>query len=344
MTDSPAPSVSSRAVPSLSVVLSFYNEEGNLPEMVARLRKALTSECAKGTISSYELIFVNDASTDRSAAILTEEAAKGDVRLITMSRNFGHTPCLIAGMEATTGDLVVYLDADLQDPPETIADMLAKWWSEDDVDVVNTVRLSRAGEPRLKLWVTRLGYAILAKTINIPFLQDAGDFKLMSRRVVDHLLGMKEALPFFRGLIYWIGFKQVVLPYHREPRFCGSSKIVGFRVINYFLFYAIISFSTTPLLLTVLAGLMVSGIAFLVLLHAIFAYLFVGGIPTGWASLIAVISLLGGMQLMATGVNGLYINSIFSDTKRRPLYIVRSMVGFPEPKSGGRCKAPVVPD
>lgn len=321
----------SSASPTLSVVLSFYNEEKNIPELLRRLRTVLGSELALGHLRSYELIFVNDASTDRSEQLLIDAAKDGDIRLISMSRNFGHAACLMAGLHNTTGDLIVYLDADIQDPPEIIPDMIAAWRDNENIDVVNTQRLSRAGESKFKLWLTGIGYHILEKTTDIKFLRDAGDFKLITRRVLNHMLELKESLPFFRGLIYWIGFKQITVPYHREMRFSGKSKmnVVGLRVIKFFLFYALVSFSTTPLLLSISVGLGVLGLDLLIILHALIAYFFFGGVPTGWTSLIILISFMGGVQLLSIGVIGLYINSIFIETKRRPLYIVASKVGFP---------------
>jgi glycosyltransferase involved in cell wall biosynthesis len=325
MTESPV----SAQPPLLSVVLSFKNEAGNIPELLARLRATLGAEREKGHLRGHELVFVNDASTDQSEAILTAEAAKGDIVLINMSRVFGVSPCVMAGIRQAAGDLVVYMDSDLQDPPELIAEMLRLWREDPGLDVVNTVRLSRAGESKAKLFLTGIGYMILQKTSDIPLMREAGDFKLMSRRVVDHLVTMREVLPFMRGLVNWIGYKQVALPYHREARAQGVSQfnVLGWRVIRNFLFSALISFSSAPLVFSLILGGVAVLIAFGVILYALGLYIFYDQVTSGWTSIIISVMFMGGVQLISNGINGLYINSIFLETKGRPPYIVRSVVG-----------------
>jgi dolichol-phosphate mannosyltransferase len=331
-------------VPFLSVVLSFFNEEEVLPELIARLRRVLRDEVAAGHLSRYELVFVDDASTDGSRDILEAEADReGDVVIVAMSNNFGVSPCVIAGMEQAEGDLVVYMDADLQDPPELIHEMLRVWRAEGNVDVVNTVRLSRAGEHPMKLALTRLGYSILNKVSQIDFIENAGDFKLLSRRVVDHMVAMREKLPFVRGMVYWVGYRQVTIPYHREARAGGETKfhVAGYKVIHNFLFSALIAFSAAPLMLTVLLGLATSAVAFLIVLYVFIQWLVLDHVTSGWTTLMAVIALLGGMQLLTNGINGLYINTIFNEVKRRPLYIVDHVYGRKETKSKARRRAEV---
>jgi len=317
-------------IPSLSVVLSFFNEEDVLPETIARLRNVLKAEVADGHISRYELVFVDDASTDGSRDILVAEAdAEGDVVIVAMSNNFGVSPCVIAGLEYAEGDLVVYMDADLQDPPELIHEMLKVWRDEGNVDVVNTVRLSRAGEHPMKMALTRLGYAILNRVSQINFIENSGDFKLLSRRVVDHMVEMQEKLPFVRGMVYWVGYRQVTIPYHREARHSGETKfhVAGYKVIHNFLFSALIAFSAAPLMLTVVLGLVTSAVAFLIVIYVVIQWLVLDTVTQGWTTLMAVIALLGGMQLLTNGINGLYINTIFNEVKRRPLYIVEHVYG-----------------
>jgi len=319
-------------LPSLSVVLSFYNEETNIPELIGRLRTVLGAEIAAGVIRDYELIFVNDASTDRSENLLIQELPKGDIRIVTMSRNFGVSACVIAGFKHAAGDLVVYMDSDLQDPPEVIHDMLEKWRSEPGVDVVNTIRLSRAGESKGKLLITALGYKILSATTNVKFLKNAGDFKLLSRRVVEEITQLDEALPFIRGLVYWAGYKQLSVYYHRHARGAGDTKfvVIGPKVIGNFLFSALISFSSAPLLLAVVAGLATSVVSIGVIFFALWQYLFADQLTSGWTSLIVVVTFFSGIQLLTTGINGLYLNSIFMESKRRPRYIVWNTRGFPD--------------
>lgn len=323
--------------PSLSVVLSFFNEADVLSELISRLRAVLDGERQRGLIARYELVFVNDASTDSSEQIIMQ-AAEGhdDIRLVTMSRNFGVSPCAIAGMEYASGDLVVYMDADLQDPPEVIPEMLSAWRDCGDVDVVNTVRIDRAGESSTKLFVTRIGYWTLRKVMNINFLVEAGDFKLLSRRVVDHLVAMKEQLPFVRGLVYWVGFKQTAVKYRRDPRASGATKfpLTNPKVLHNFFFSALISFSSVPLVLSIIFGIMTSGLAFILLLYVAVQKFVVTGVTQGWTMLMATMLLLGGAQLLTTGINGLYINSIFLESKRRPNYIVHRTFGFPSSSVG----------
>jgi glycosyltransferase involved in cell wall biosynthesis len=313
----------------LSIVLSFYNEAEVLPEQIRRLRNVLQAECDQQTIRDYELIFVNDASTDQSEEIL-KAAAQGynDIKILTMSRNFGISPCVLAGMEYASGDLIVYMDADLQDPPEVIPELL-QTWRQKQVDVVHTVRISRAGESRLKLWITKIGYFILqhVSTVHLPF--EAGDFKLLSRRAVKHLLQFKEKKPFIRGLVCWIGFPQATVRYRREARFSGKTKfpVYSRKVIRNFLDSALISFSDVPLQFSLFTGFLISLGAFFYLIYLLFNILRGRPLPD-WSPLMAVLLLLGGAQLLTIGVLGLYINSIYLETKRRPNYILERTFGF----------------
>lgn len=324
--------MAAQSLPFLSVVLSFYNEEDNIPELLSRLRTVLRAEVAAGVIRGYELVFVNDASRDSSEELLMREVPAGDVRIVNMSRNFGVSACVIAGFKHATGDLVVYMDSDLQDPPELIHEMLAKWRSEPGVDVVNTIRRSRAGESKVKLLITSLGYSILSATTNIDFLKEAGDFKLLSRRVVDEIIQLDDASPFIRGLVYWAGYKQTAIHYDRQPRGGGDTKfvVIGHKVIHNFLFSALISFSSAPLMLSVILGLVTCAVSAVLMVFALIQYFFATELTSGWTSLIIAVAFFAGMQLLATGINGLYLNSIFIETKRRPRYIVRDTVGFPD--------------
>ena len=328
----PAREVASpRPAPFLSVILSFFNEATVLSELVSRLRNTLENEVADGHISRYELVFVNDASTDDSELILKEEADRnGDIVLLTMSHNFGVSPCVIAGMEHSRGDVIVYMDADLQDPPEVIPTMLAAWRAAGDADVVNTIRKTRKGESRIKLLLTRLGYKILKTISDIDIIENSGDFKLLSRRVVEQIVAMNERLPFVRGMVYWVGYKQIAVPYDREPRRGGKTKfpMLGSRMLRNFLFSALISFSSAPLLFTVMFGLIASMISFVFLIYIIIQWLLLTDVTQGWTTLMAMLTFLGSLQLLTNGINGLYMNTIFYETKRRPLYIVKSIYGM----------------
>ena len=329
-------------LPKLSIVLSFYNEVNNLLELVDRLRAVVRAEMAAKVIGDYELIFVNDDSTDGSEAWLMQELDKRDIRLINMSRNFGVSACVIAGFKHATGDLIVYMDSDLQDPPEVIHDMLEKWKSEPDIQVVNTIRRSRAGESKGKLFITSIGYKILSATTNIKFIKEAGDFKLLSRRVVNEIIQLDDASPFIRGLVYWAGYKQVSIYYDRLARGSGASKfvVIGPKVIHNFLFSALISFSSAPLMLSIAVGLVTVSLSIVLIIYALMQYLFVDQVTSGWTSLITAIAFFSGMQLLATGINGLYLNSIFMETKRRPRYIVKNTLGFPDHRVVSDCYKP----
>jgi dolichol-phosphate mannosyltransferase len=300
-----------------------------IPELVERLRGALSHSMQQKWIRAYELIFVNDASTDGSLNLLMKlNEGHGDIRIVNMSRNFGVSPCVLAGFKYAKGDVVVYMDADLQDPPEVIPELL-KIWSEQKVDVVHSVRTRREGEGFVKLAVTRLGYAILRRVSSIDLAANAGDFKLLSRRVVDHILNLKEQRPFMRGLVTWVGFSNATHFYKRDARAAGETKfpIFSYSVISNFLDSALISFSDMPLKLISLLGLTFSLISFGLLIYVVINKFMGNNIP-GWSALMVTISFFSGIQLMALGGVGLYINAIFNDTKRRPLYIVDSVYGF----------------
>lgn len=325
-----------RASPLVSVVLSFFNESGVLPELIARLRSVLRDEQNKGNISGYELIFVNDASTDSSVAVLEAEFEAGrDLLIVNMSNNFGVSECVLAGMNLSKGDLVIYMDADLQDPPEVIPELLLKWHCDPEVEVVYTTRLSREGEHPLKLLVTHLGYKLINRISEIELPENSGDFKLLSRRVVQELLKMREKKPYLRGLVTWIGFKQAQVLYHRAERHDGreNTKRPAFsaRTIRYALDSAIISFSDAPLKAILLLGFCISFTSLIYIGVVIFQKI-MGWYEPGWPALMAAILLLGGIQLLMLGFVGLYVNVIFANTKGRPDYIVKNVIATDERK------------
>jgi polyisoprenyl-phosphate glycosyltransferase len=319
-----------RQPPFLSVVLSFFNESAVIPELISRLRTVLRTERDAGRISDYELVFVNDASTDRSREVLSEEYEKGrDLVIVNMSNNFGVSECVRAGMRCAKGDAIVYMDADLQDPPELIPQMLDKWLLDPSVDVVYTTRLSRAGENPIKLLITKYGYRFVDAISEIHLPKDSGDFKLLSRRVVDHLLRLQEKKPYIRGLVSWIGFKQVPIHYHRLERHDGRQatkrKALSIKVVNYALDSAIISFSDTPLKAALFVGFGASVIALFYILVVI-AQKILGWYEPGWPALMAAILFMGGIQLFTLGVIGLYVNIIFRNSQGRPDYIIESII------------------
>lgn len=313
----------------ISVVLSFYNEEGVLPELVRRLRTVFSDQIAKNIVGSYELIFVNDASTDNSEQFLRAEADQGDIILINMSRNFGVSECVMAGMHYTTGDAVIYMDADLQDPPELIPALIAKWQEDHDAQVVYTTRTRRRGENFLKMLVTKFGYRFINKISDIELPADSGDFKLLSRRVVDHLLEFKEDKPYLRGLISWIGYKQVPVYYEREARFDGRANtkmpVLSKKVLYYWLDRALISFSDTPLKIILILGFLLSGLSLSYILIIIFQKIMGWHVP-GWPAVMSSILFLGGVQMIMLGFVGLYVGAIFRESKKRPGFLVKDVV------------------
>ncbi|MDO8675103.1 MAG: glycosyltransferase family 2 protein [Candidatus Omnitrophota bacterium] len=315
--------------PILSIIFSFRNEEHVLQELISRVRAVLTKEKEHNAIAGWELIFVNDASNDRSLEVLLRHAQNTkDIKIITMSRVFGVAPCVMAGLAQAQGDAAIYMDADLQDPPELIPEML-KAMREQNADVVHTVRRSRQGESAFKLFITKIGYRILNRYSTVPIPQEAGDFKLLSRRVIDHLLLLKEINPFMRGLVAWVGFKQVFIAYDRQARFAGKSKffVLGKKVISNFLNSAIINFSSVPLKIASYCGLSAILVSILFAMNALIQNINGAAIP-GWTALMLVIIFIGGVQLFCIGMIGLYLNAVHEQSKMRPNYIIESTYGI----------------
>lgn len=309
----------------ISVVVSFRNEAANLPELIRRLEAVFARIEA-----TCELIFVNDASTDESLQILLEARARNPaIKIVNMSRRFGVTPCVLAGFEKARGDAVVCLDADLQDPPELIPDLIDKW--RGGADVVHTTRTARRGENPVKLLLTRAAYWMINRFSDIEILQNTGDFKLLSRRVLDELLRLDEFDPFLRGLVSWVGFKQAQVFYVREPRFAGTTKFSLLTTLNPYKEFirGITLFSTTPLYIALFLGLFVSGLSFLFLLVLVGAQLIFGrDAALSWNHvLLGAILLMGGMILFTVGILGMYVGRIHRETINRPRYIIREFIG-----------------
>jgi dolichol-phosphate mannosyltransferase len=309
--------------PLVSIVLSFRNEEQVIPELIARLRAALVL-----LPIDFELIFVNDDSTDRSLTLLTEHAREDPrVKIVNMSRRFGVSECVLAGMQYARGDAIIYMDTDLQDPPELLPEMIDKW--RQGADVVYTVRASRQGESVFKLWLTRRAYHFINAASDIDLPVEAGDFKLLSRRVVDELLKLKEKNPYLRGLVRWVGFKQVPVYYTRQPRAAGVTHfpIFGSKGPIMTFVSGFTSFSTQPLTAFLWLGLLVCLVA-LVFLVIILARALTGTPLSDWAGLAAILLLVSGVQLIGIGTLGLYLGRVYNDVRDRPHYIVESTVGF----------------
>lgn len=318
-----------REIAKISVILSFYNERSVLPELLQRMRAVFASLIANNIVESYELIFVNDNSTDESEKYLRSELEKGDIVIINMSRNFGVSECVMAGMAHASGDAVIYMDSDLQDPPEVIPQLINAWRADAEAEVVYTTRTRREGEHWLKMLITKIGYRFINAISEIELQIDSGDFKLLSRRAVDNLLQLKEDKPYMRGLVSWIGFKQIQVFYERSERFDGRENtkmnVLSRKVIYYWLDRALISFSDAPLKLMLFLGFGLSMVSFFYIL-VVLAQKILGLSVPGWAAIMSAILFLGGVQIMMLGFIGLYISAIFREAKRRPRYIIKEVI------------------
>lgn len=313
----------------ISVVLSFYNEDSVLNELLTRMRAVFSKLIKDRVIREYELIFVNDCSTDQSEKILRSQLDCGDIVIVNMARNFGVSECVMAGMSYATGDAVIYMDADLQDPPEVIPQLIKAWQNDPEAEVVYTTRTRRLGEHPLKLFITKLGYRLINMISDIKLPIDSGDFKLLSKRAVEHLLNLKEDKPYLRGLVSWIGFKQVQIFYERDARYDGRQntkmQVLSKKVIYYWLDRALISFSDTPLKLILFIGFIISSLS-LLYIFVILIQKIMGWYVPGFPAIMSAILLLGGMQMMMLGFVGLYVGAIFRETKKRPRYLVREVL------------------
>lgn len=306
---------------SLSVVVPCYNEEAVIRQAHQRL-----SEVMNGTGLPYEIIYVNDGSQDSTLEILRElQASDENVRVVSFSRNFGHQVAVTAGIDCTIGDAVVLIDADLQDPPEVILEMLEKW--REGYQVIYGKRESRDGESAIRLFVTGRFYRLINSISDVPIPLDTGDFRLMDRRIVDVLKKMPERDRFLRGMVSWVGFKQLALPYARHSRAAGKSK---YPYTKLFLLAAdgIMSFSLVPLRIAFLLGVMTAVLAVVGIIYALILRLFTGIWTPGWTLMFIVISLLGGTTLVCLGIIGEYVGRIYRELKRRPLYVVDELLGF----------------
>ncbi len=308
-------------LPVLSVVLPIFNEEAIIPELLRRLHGTLASLSA-----SYEVIFVNDGSRDRSLELLAVAARQDPhFKIIDFSRNFGHQVAITAGIDYSGGEAVIVMDADLQDPPETIPALVEKWRA--GFDVVFAVREERAGESLFKRGTASLFYRLLKRVARIDIPADTGDFRLMSRRAVDALKSLRERHRFVRGMVSWVGFRQTAVRYQREARYAGITKYPLRKMLS-FAMDGIASFSFAPLHLATYLGVSAAGVSFFYLVYALWVRFFTDRAVTGWTSLIVAVLFVGGVQLITLGIIGEYIGRIYDESKQRPLYIVADTVGF----------------
>ena len=313
----------------LSVIVPCLNEQ----EVICSTHQRLTAALEQAALD-FEIIYVDDGSTDATPELLRElQTQDSRVRMVRFSRNFGHQIAITAGLEHASGDAVAIIDADLQDPPEVILEFLQKWM--DGYDVVYGVRSERDGETAFKLWTAKAFYRLIGKLSETPIPLDTGDFRLMDRRVVEALLSMPERDRFVRGMVSWLGFSQVALPYHRAARAAGTTKFSLFKMLR-FATDGIVSFSISPLRLATWMGFAASGFAILVMLYTLYERVFGTGVVRGWTSTMMAILFIGGVQLICLGIIGEYVGRIYGEAKRRPLYVVREKVGFEQPLSDAR--------
>jgi glycosyltransferase involved in cell wall biosynthesis len=302
----------------LSVVAPVFNEESTLTEFHRRVSAALAE-------LPFELILVDDGSDDGSPGLIREIAASDPrVKAIFLARNFGHQVALTAGLDRAAGDAVVMLDADLQDPPELILEMLTRW--REGSEVVYAVRQEREGESWFKLTTAAWFYRVFDWLTNVHLVHNAGDFRLLDRRALDALLSMREKSRFLRGMTVWVGYTQSAVPYHRDARYAGETKFTLARMLSFSL-DAISGFSHRPLQLATLLGFVISALA-LVAIPVVVVLKIVGSYLPGFSTVEISLLLLGGIQLVTIGIIGEYVGRIFDEVKGRPLYLVRATVNL----------------
>lgn len=300
-----------------SIIIPVYNEEAVVQETYRRLTRVM-----QVIGEPYELLFVNDGSRDRTAEII-EGLAESDncVKLLDFSRNFGHQIAITAGMDYAGGDAIVIIDADLQDPPELIPQMIDKW--REGYDIVYAQRAERKGETLFKKWTAALFYRTLRVLTEVDIPLDTGDFRLIDRKVCDAMRSLREKNRFVRGLVSWVGFRSAAVAYVREERFAGETKYPLKKMLR-FSVDGITSFSYKPLKLATYLGFLISLASFIYLMISLGQRVFTNSTVAGWSSLIACLLLLNGVILIILGILGEYVGRIYDETKNRPLYILRN--------------------
>jgi polyisoprenyl-phosphate glycosyltransferase len=301
----------------LSVIIPIYNEEGNIPALFERLNSVVSKmEVEK------EFLFVNDGSRDNSIALIKALAAKNTfVKYIDFSRNFGHQVAVSAGLDKASGDAIVIIDADLQDPPELIIEMFNKM--QNGFDVVYAKRRARKGESFFKKFTARMFYRILGSITSVSIPVDTGDFRIMSKQVADIVKSMPEKEKFLRGQISWVGFEQTFVEYDRDERQAGETGYTYSKMIRFAL-DGITSFSNFPLKFATGAGFVVSGFSFLMILYALYSRYILKVYEPGWTSLMLAITFIGGIQLISIGIIGEYISRMSANIRNRPLYVIKN--------------------
>lgn len=309
-----------------SVIAPCYNEEGSLPELYRQVKAVMEQ-----TGQSWELVLVNDGSRDRTAEIMRNlHAADPRVHYIDFARNFGHQIAVTAGMDYAQGQAIIIIDADLQDPPRLILDMIARW--QEGYKVVYAVRTSRTGESWFKLTTAKLFYRLIYRITDVNIPVDTGDFRLMDRKVIDAMKQMKERHRFIRGMTSWVGFPQTGVYYARQERFTGETKYPLRRMVK-FAWDAITGYSYVPLQLATFLGFSIATLSILSILVVIVARLSGSQAFAGQATTLIMVLFLGGVQLISLGIIGEYLGRIYDEVRGRPLYVVNEAVGFEEQNS-----------
>lgn len=314
----------------LSVVIPIYNETDVIPLLLVRLRMVL------GQLQrSYEIVFVDDGSSDGSLELLRAAAAEDNrIRVVSFSRNFGHQAAITAGLDFASGDAVVIMDADLQDPPELLMDMLREY--ENGFDVVSAQRVSREIDSYFKRQSAALFYWIMRKMVDRRIQPEVGDYRLLSRPAVDAVRRFREQHRFMRGLIAWLGLKEKLISFSRQARAAGETKYPLTKMIR-FAWTAVISFSALPLRISTLVGLATSLLGFALLGFVIYAAVILKAVVPGWASIMAVQCFFSGITLIFLGLIGEYLAKIFDEQKRRPLYVVSRTINIDGVEPSERC-------
>ncbi|MBN2165255.1 MAG: glycosyltransferase family 2 protein [Marinilabiliaceae bacterium] len=307
----------------ISIIIPCYNEE----LVILETYKKLTDEIKKLN-EKYELIFINDGSNDSTLSILKEIATKDNlVKIINLSRNFGHQNAVTAGINNCNGDIAVIIDADLQDPPSAIPLMIEKMQSE-SANVVYGVRKDREGETWIKLLTAKIFYRLLNKLSDVSFPLDTGDFRIIDRSVINQFNSLKEKNKYIRGLISWMGYKQIPFYYSRQARFAGETKYPFKKMLKLAL-TSIFYFSKKPLDIAISLGIISVSIGLIYVLWVFISIIFsLGHVVTGWTSTIVIIVFFGGIQLLTTGILGKYIGNLFDEAKNRPEYIIENKINF----------------
>jgi len=302
----------------LSIVIPVYNEAEVLPRLLSTLQRVMAA-----TAISYELVIVDDGSSDSTASILKAAATEDKcLKVLSFSRNFGHQAAITAGLDHASGEAVVVMDADLQDPPELLPEMLTLL--SRGYDVVSGQRQTRDGETTFKRMTATMFYWMFRKLVDERLQPEVGDFRMFSRRAIVAIRQLREQHRFMRGMVAWLGLREVILPYHRSPRSAGTTKYSTWKMLR-FAWTAISSFSALPLRLSVIAGLLVAALGIAIAFYVVFANVVLKATIPGWTSLVCLNIVFSGSTLVAIGLLGEYVARIYEESKGRPLYVISTV-------------------